>query len=219
MKGLSRLRRWSWSWALILWPCCKVSHLWPRGQDSPGREPGAGSRRSCPTRPPRTLASLVPHPHPTVTTGRRGEGREGAPGLVASTAFGVSGFDPCSDVLGHMPRPDSQRQRRPWLCPLPLTPPLNGAQPHAFLLHPLLLSFQRDALSSWTWSHLEAESDSLPQTVVRTPWSLPTPQRTLRQRQPPPAEPSFSLGCRPTHPPEQSPAPRTRQPFMGGVHT
>ena len=66
--------------------------------------------------------------------------------------------------------------------------------------------------SRWTWSHLEAESDSLPQTVVRTPWSLPTPQRTWRQRQPPPAEPSFSLGCGPAHPQEQRPAPSAQDP-------
>lgn len=55
-------------------------------------------------------------------------------------------------------------------------------------------------------------------------WSFPTPQRTWAwlgfggPEAAPPAEPSFSLGCGPAHPREQSPAPGSRRPFMGGPH-
>ena len=33
-KGFSQLWRCSWFWAPLLWPWCKVSHLWPWGQDT-----------------------------------------------------------------------------------------------------------------------------------------------------------------------------------------
>ena len=31
-KGLGQLRRCPWSWARLLWPWCKVLHLWPGGR-------------------------------------------------------------------------------------------------------------------------------------------------------------------------------------------
>lgn len=58
----------------------------------------------------RTPESLIPHPHPTVTEEWRGAGR-GSPSIVASTGCGVSGFESCSDDLGHVPGLDSQRWR------------------------------------------------------------------------------------------------------------
>lgn len=116
-------------------PCCKVSHLRPRGQDSPGREPGAGSWRGCPTRPPRTLASLVPHPHPTVTTGRSRGGESEPPALLQALPLESLRLTPAvmssGTCAGRIPSggddPDSA------LC---LSPPSTGHSPTCVPLAP-----------------------------------------------------------------------------------
>ena len=63
----------------------------------------------APTQYPGPAGPSPPHHSDHRTVERRGERQP--PGLVASTGFGVSGFDSCSAVLGHIPRPDSQRRR------------------------------------------------------------------------------------------------------------
>lgn len=85
-SGAELTREGAWGWQLALLP-------------------------HAPTQYPGPAGPSPPHHSDHRTVERRGERQP--PGLVASTGFGVFGFDSCSAVLGHIPRPDSQQRRRP----------------------------------------------------------------------------------------------------------
>ena len=85
-SGAELAREGAWGWQLALLP------------HTPTQDPGPAG----PSPPPHS-------DHRTVEE----KGEREPPGLVVSTGFGVSGFDSCSDVLGHIPRPNSQRRRQP----------------------------------------------------------------------------------------------------------
>lgn len=105
------------------------------------------------------------------------------------------------------------------LCPSPL----HGAQPHVHSSCDLCSCPSSAMLCSPGRGATWRQNPILSPRIYLEQWSLT--QRTwvwLGFRGPeadPAAEPSFSLGCGPAHPREQSPALGSRQPFMeGGPH-